>query len=121
MSQGLVLTFFVMGRGFTWESEDLSLDKDAAREAWDRGRGLILAGEHTVVVLDEITYAIHYDFIALDDVLAVLASRPAHVSVVLTGRDAPARLVEVADLVTEMRLVKHPYERGVPAQRGIDF
>jgi cob(I)alamin adenosyltransferase len=115
------LTFLVMGRGFTWESDDLSRDRRAAEAAWQAAREIITAGEHAIVVLDEITYAIHYGFVPLEDVLAALNGRPAHVHVVVTGRNAPEALVTVADLVTEMRAVKHPYERGITAQPGVDF
>src|SRR5262249_36812046 len=115
------LTFLIMGRGFTWESDDLSRDKEAARAAWNRAAEIIAAGEHSVVVLDELTYVVNYDFVALEEVLAALRTRPQHVHVVITGRNAPDDLVEMADLVTEMRSVKHPFEKGVPAQPGIDF
>ena len=115
------LTFLVMGQGFTWESDDLTRDRDAAAQAWQRSKQLIGGGEHTVVVLDELTYAINYGFIELDDVLATLSDRPAHVHVVVTGRNAPEPLCALADLVTEMKLVKHPFERGLKAQLGIDF
>lgn len=115
------LEFHVMGRGFTWESDDLSRDKGGAVAAWELARGFIESGERDVVVLDEITYALHYGFLSLDDVLASLRARPPHVHVVITGRNAPDPMLDMADLVTEMKAVKHPYERGVPAQLGIDF
>jgi len=115
------LDFRVMGRGFTWESDDLSNDKAAAQRAWEAARGMITGGEHAIVVLDEITYTFHYGFVALEEVLAALRERPSHVHVVLTGRNAPEELVALADLVTEMKVVKHPFEQGVPAQIGIDF
>ncbi len=115
------LEFHVMGLGFTWESDDLSRDKAAATAAWGVARDFIQSGDRDVVVLDEMTYAFHYGFVALEDVLAVLRCRPAHDHVVLTGRNAPEALVEAADLVTEMKAVKHPFENGVPAQIGIDF
>lgn len=113
--------FFVMGLGFTWESDDLSKDKAAAQAAWDTARTEILSGERDIVVLDELTYAFHYDFLDLDAVLATLAERPPHVHVVVTGRNAPPALVEAADLVTEMMAVKHPFTSGVKAQLGVDF
>ncbi|HET6343346.1 MAG TPA: 5,6-dimethylbenzimidazole synthase [Myxococcota bacterium] len=115
------LTFLVMGEGFTWESDDLSRDARAAQAAWEQAKGLILGGAQAVVVLDEMTYAINYDFIPLADVQATLKARPAHVHVVITGRNAPEALVAQADLVTEMQPVKHPYEQGVRAQIGLDF
>jgi cob(I)alamin adenosyltransferase len=115
------LTFLVMGRGFTWDSDDLSRDRDAARAAWAKAAEMIASGAHAVVVLDELTYAIHYGFVPLAEVLAAFGSRPAHVHVVVTGRNAPDELVALADLVTEMHKVKHPFEHGVPAQAGVDF
>jgi cob(I)alamin adenosyltransferase len=115
------LTFLVMGQGFTWDSDDLTRDRRAAEAAWAKAAELIGAGEHDVIVLDEVTFAINYGFIALADVLAVLRARPAHVSVLLTGRNAPVELCELADLVTEMKAVKHPFEHGRKARVGIDF
>jgi cob(I)alamin adenosyltransferase len=115
------LTFLVMGQGFTWDSDDLSRDRAAARAAWDESRALIERGEHEVVVLDELTYAINYGFVALDEVLHTLRARPPHVHVVVTGRNAPEQLLALADLVTEMYARKHPYQQGIPAQPGIDF
>jgi cob(I)alamin adenosyltransferase len=115
------LTFLVMGRGFTWESDDLSRDKEAAQKAWQEATLLIQGGEHAIVVLDELTYVVNYDFVSLADVMAVLRDRPPHVHVVVTGRNAPDELIEMADLVTEMKPVKHPFERGIAAQPGIDF
>ncbi len=115
------LVFAVMGRGFTWESDDLSRDRAAAEAAWAESRRLILAGEHAVVVLDELTYVLNYGFVALEDVVATLRDRPRHVSVVITGRNAPAALADVADVVTEMRAIKHPFERGKKAVAGLDY
>jgi cob(I)alamin adenosyltransferase len=115
------LTFKVMGRGFTWESDDLSNDKGAALSAWEAAKEMITSGAQDVIVLDEITYTFHYGFVPLDDVLATLRARPPHVHVVLTGRNAPEELIAIADLVTEMKSVKHPFEQGIAAQIGIDF
>ncbi len=115
------LEFFVMGLGFTWESEDLSRDKAAAQAAWEQARTAILSGERELVVLDELTYTFHYDFLSLDEVLQTLRARPPHVHVVITGRNAPEALMNLADLVTEMSLVKHPFSQGIKAQLGVDF
>jgi cob(I)alamin adenosyltransferase len=115
------LTFHVMGKGFTWNSDDLSRDQAAAQAAWSMAKQLIASGEYPIVVVDEITYAINYGFIELTDVLAALAARPAHVHVVATGRNAPAELCTLADLVTNMTAVKHPFASGVKAQLGIDY
>jgi cob(I)alamin adenosyltransferase len=115
------LTFLVMGKGFTWDSDDLSRDRAAAQAAWTTSKQLITRGAHAIVVLDEITYAINYGFIELADVLATLRDRPSHVHVVATGRKAPADLCALADVVTDMTVVKHPFEHGVAAQPGVDF
>jgi cob(I)alamin adenosyltransferase len=115
------LTFLVMGKGFTWNSDDLSRDRAAAQAAWATAKQLIASGGNAVVILDEITYAINYGFIELADVLGALRDRPLHVHVVATGRNAPEELRGFADLVTEMTAVKHPFERGVAAQPGLDY
>jgi cob(I)alamin adenosyltransferase len=115
------LTFLVMGKGFTWESDDLSRDKQAAQAAWAKARALIEAGAHTVVVLDELTYVLNYGFVPTEQVLATLRDRPRHVNVVVTGRNAPQALMDAADLVTEMKSLKHPFEQGRKAQIGIDY
>jgi cob(I)alamin adenosyltransferase len=115
------LTFLVMGRGFTWESDDLSRDRAAAQAAWEQSAALLAAGEHQVVILDELTYVLNYGFVPLDTVVEALARRPPHVHVVVTGRSAPEPLLAAADLVTEMRKVKHPFDHGRRAQIGVDF
>ena len=115
------LRFFVMGLGFTWDSDDISRDRAAAREAWTRATEEIASGERDLVVLDELTYTLHYGFLELEEVLSVLRARPSHVHVVITGRNAPEELIELADLVTEMSAVKHPHQRGLKAQPGVDF
>lgn len=115
------LRFHVMGLGFTWESYDLGRDKAAAQHAWETAREEILSGERDLVVLDELTYTFHYDFVRLEDVLKTLHERPPHVHVVITGRNAPEELTSAADLVTEMKVVKHPFNAGIKAQIGVDF
>jgi cob(I)alamin adenosyltransferase len=115
------LDFFTMGEGFTWESEDLNIDKKAAQSAWEKAKSLINSGVYFLVVLDEITYTVHHDFLRLEDIMLTLKNRPANLTVVLTGRGAPKELVEMADLVTEMKKVKHPFDQGVPAKPGVDF
>lgn len=109
-----------LGDGFSWKSKDLEHSAQLARDGWARAAATIQAGEHFMVVLDEITYPIRYGWLDLQAVVDVLTSRPSHVNVVLTGRGAPQELVDVADTVTEMKLVKHHYDAGVPAQRGIE-
>lgn len=115
------LRFHVMGLGFTWESDDLSRDKAAARAAWSVAAQEIASGERELVVLDELTYAIHYGFLTLEEVLGAFRDRPPGVHVVVTGRDAPEELIDLADLVSEMKLVKHPFQHGEKARLGVDF
>ena len=109
-----------LGDGFSWKSKDLDHSAQLARDGWQRAKAAILDGEHFLVVLDEIMYPLRYGWVPLEPVLAALRERPDHVHVVLTGRNAPQELVDLADTVTEMRLVKHHYQAGVPAQRGIE-
>jgi cob(I)alamin adenosyltransferase len=117
----LGVEWFAIGEGFTWESEDLSQDEAVAREAWRQAKELIEGGEHRLVVLDEITYPMNWGWISTDDVVATIRNRPEKVNIVATGRDAPAALIDVADTVTEMRSIKHAYERGIAAKKGIDY
>jgi cob(I)alamin adenosyltransferase len=117
----LGVDWFAIGEGFTWDSDDLTRDEAVARAAWEHARSLIAAGDHRLVVLDEITYPMTWEWIETDDVVATIAARPPAVNVVCTGRDAPEALVEVADTVTEMRKVKHAYDTGVMAKKGIDY
>ena len=109
------------GDGFTWESPDLEQSAGRARAAWQLAAATLAAGEYELVVLDEITYPINYGWIDGDEVAAAIRTRPPHVYVVATGRRAPASLVDVADTVTEMVKVKHAFDRGIRARRGIDF
>jgi cob(I)alamin adenosyltransferase len=110
-----------LGAGFTWLSKDLEHDKALAQRCWALCKEKIASGEYDIVVLDEITYPLTYGWLDLDDVLETLRNRPAGLHVVMTGRDAPEPLVEFADLVTEMREVKHPFQKGIKAQPGVDF
>ena len=109
-----------LGDGFSWKSRDLQRSAQLAREGWLRAEATIRAGEHFLVVLDEITYPLRYGWVELAPVLACLRERPAHVHVVLTGRNAPEEIMALADTVTEMKPIKHHFEAGVPAQRGIE-
>ncbi|MFY9476823.1 MAG: cob(I)yrinic acid a,c-diamide adenosyltransferase [Aquabacterium sp.] len=109
-----------LGDGFSWKSKDLEHSAELARQGWARAAALINAGEHFLVVLDEITYPLIYGWLPLDEVVQTLSQRPRDVHVVLTGRDCPPEIVAIADTVTEMRKVKHAYEAGIPAQRGIE-
>ena len=121
MAESLGIDFWSLGEGFTWDSADLGRDQAVAAEAWRHGRAVISAGEHRLVVLDEITYPVNWGWIDAGEVAEAVRSRPPGVSVVMTGRDAPGWMVDLADTVTEMRKVKHPYDSGVVAKKGIDF
>ena len=121
VARSLGVDWWALGDGFTWDSKDLTEDQAVARTAWEHAAAVIGAGEHRLVVLDEITYPMNWGWIETDEVLATLRDRPEKVNVVLTGRDAPAALVELADTVTEMRNVKHAYDRGIVAKKGIDY
>jgi cob(I)alamin adenosyltransferase len=117
----LGVAWWAIGEGFTWDSSDITRDEAVARAAWAHARSVIEAGEHRLVVLDEITYPMSWGWISTDEVVSVIAARPATTNVVCTGRDAPAALIDVADTVTEMRKVKHVYDTGVLAKKGIDY
>ena len=109
-----------LGDGFSWKSQDLEHSAQLARDGWQKARSGILGGEHFLVVLDEITDPRIYGWLPLGDVLQTLRERPKDVHVCLTGRRCPPELIELADTVTEMTLVKHAFKAGVPAQRGIE-
>ena len=109
------------GDGFTWESPDLDQSRGRAVAAWQLAAAAIAGGEYELIVLDEITYPVNYGWLPIDDVLDAIRNRPEHVNVVATGRNAPEPLVELADTVTEMRKVKHAFDRGIRARRGLDF
>jgi len=110
-----------LGDGFTWLSEDLEHDKDLAKTAWSKAAAIIQSGEYDLVVLDEVTYPINYGWLSVDSVIEVIENRPKDVDIILTGRDASAELIEIADTVTEMNEIKHAYQSGVKAQPGIDY
>jgi len=111
----------VMGQGFTWDTQDRARDIEAAEAAWKTSVEMLHDPELDLVLLDELNIALRYDYLDIDKVVADLKARPRDKHVVITGRNAKPQLIEIADLVTEMTLVKHPFEQGIKAQRGIDF
>ncbi|UWQ22541.1 cob(I)yrinic acid a,c-diamide adenosyltransferase [Jannaschia sp. W003] len=114
--------FHTMGEGFTWETQDRARDKEMAHSAWEQAKALIRDPEIRMVLLDEINIALRYDYLDVDEVVRFLRDeKPATTHVVLTGRNAKDALIEAADLVTEMELVKHPFRSGVKAQAGVEF
>lgn len=115
-------TFVVSGEGFTWDVQDRQRDIAAAKAGWERAKELIRDPEMHLVLLDEINIALRYDYLDIDDVVEfLLTEKPAMTHVCLTGRNAKPELIEAADLVTEMTLVKHPFRDGIKAQRGVEF
>ena len=121
-AQKLNIPMEALGDGFTWLSKDLERTEALAVQQWDRCRDAILEGVEDIIVLDEFTYALHYDWVPVADVVDTLKRRPDTLHVIITGRYAPQELMASADLVSEMKLIKHPYEdRGLRAQQGIEF
>ena len=114
--------FHAMGEGFTWNTQDRARDIATARTAWDEVKRMIADPSYDLIVADELNIVLRYDYLPLDEVLEVLATKGAMTHVVITGRNAPEALIEAADLVTDMTQVKHPFrEQGVKAQKGIEF
>lgn len=111
-----------LGDGFTWTSKDLDESGNKARKAWALAQEKIASGEYDLIGLDEITYAFNYGWLDIDAAIAWLrAHKPPELHLIFTGRDAPPELMEYADLVTEMREIKHPYQKGILAQAGVEF
>jgi cob(I)alamin adenosyltransferase len=110
-----------LGDGFTWTSDNLDHDKALAQQCWQLCREKIESDQYDVVIMDEITYALNYGWLDIAEVLATLRARNPKMHVILTGRNAPAELIDYADLVTEMNEIKHPYNQGILAQKGVDF
>ena len=109
-----------LGDGFSWKSQDLERSAQLARDGWEKAKASILSNQFFLVVLDEITYPITFGWLALEDVLETLKNRPRGVHIVLTGRNCPTEIVDIADTVTEMKMIKHAFDAGIPAQRGIE-
>lgn len=114
-------TIKALGEGFTWETQDRARDIAHARAAWEEGKKLMADPAIKLVLLDEINIALRYDYLPVEEVVATLKARRPDLHVIVTGRNAKDELIEAADLVTEMELIKHPFRDGVKAQRGIEF
>lgn len=116
------IEFISSGDGFTWTSKDLEESAAKARHGWELAKEKIASGEYDIVILDEMTYPLKFEWLDTGEVIAWLkANKPEMLHLIITGRDAPEALIDYADLVTEMRLIKHPFEEGVKAQAGIEF
>ncbi len=116
-----LVTIKAMGEGFTWETQDINRDIAHARAGWEEAKRMITDPSYKMVMLDELNIVLRYDYLPLQEVLDVLTNRPTDKHIVVTGRNAKEELIEIADLVTEMELIKHPFRSGVKAQAGIEF
>jgi cob(I)alamin adenosyltransferase len=121
LADHLGVDWWTLGDGFTWESTDLDESAAINVHAWGVARGKLASGDYDLLVLDELTYIINYGWVSVVEVVEGIEGRWPKTNVVVTGRDAPAELVEIADTVTEMRMVKHAYEKGVRAMKGIEY
>jgi len=115
------ITLERIGSGFTWLADDPEEPRRLAREAWERSQELAMSDRYDLLVLDELDCALSEGYVGVDEVLSLLSRRPERLSVIITGRGAPAELIEAADTVTEMRCIKHAYDSGTPARRGIEY
>jgi cob(I)alamin adenosyltransferase len=116
-----LVTMKAMGEGFTWETQDRARDIAAARAAWEAAKAMIADPGYRLVLLDELNIVLRYDYLPIAEVVATLTAKPRDLHVIVTGRNAKPELIEIADLVTEMKLVKHPFRAGVKAQAGIEY
>lgn len=121
VARDLGVDWYAIGEGFTWDSEDLSQDEAVAREAWRQAAELLAADSHRLVILDEVTYPMNWGWIDADGVIDAIRHRSPKVNVICTGRDAPDALLDVADTASEVRVIKHAYQAGIRAMKGIDY
>lgn len=121
MAERLGVDWITGGDGFTWESDDMEATEKAARDAWERAEGAISGGDYDLVILDEATYPVTFGWVPVDDVVAVISGRQDRVNIIITGRDADPALIDIADTVTEMKNVKHVFDEGIPARKGLDY
>ncbi len=121
LADHLGVEWHTLGDGFTWESTDLDETAAKGRHAWEVAKEKLSSGRYEMLILDELTYAVKYGWVPVDDVVAGVQGRAPKTNVVVTGRDAPEELVQIADTVTEMRNVKHAFDRGIKAKKGIEY
>lgn len=119
--QNAGVPFAVMETGFTWETQNRELDTQAAQQTWQQAKAFLADASIDLVLLDELTYMLSYDYLDIDEVLNALANRPAMQSVIVTGRGAHRRLLEQADTVSEVKNIKHAFDAGIKAQKGFDY
>lgn len=121
LADHLGIEWHALGDGFTWESDDLDESAAKARHAWTVAAAMLASGDYDLLIFDEITYAMTFGWVPADEIVTAIAERSPATNVVCTGRDAPPELIDIADTVTEMRLVKHAFDQGIPARRGIEY
>ena len=121
LADHLGIEWWTLGDGFTWESGDMDATEAHGREAWRVAAAKLASGDYDLVILDELTYTVTFGWVAVDAVVEAVRNRAPHTNVVITGRDAHPSLVELADTATEMRKLKHAYDAGIQARRGIEF
>jgi len=120
-SFGEQVAFLRMGEGYTWETQDRERDTSRARRAWTTACDFLTDPAYAMVILDELSIAVHHEYLSLEEILDVLEKRPPMQHVVVTGRGAKQLLIEQADLVSEMKMIKHPFRKGIKAQKGVEF
>ena len=120
-SFGEQVAFLRMGEGYTWETQDRERDTSRARRAWTTGCDFLTDPAYAMVILDELSIAVHHGYLSLEEILDVIEKRPLMQHVVITGRGAKPLLIERADLVSEMKMIKHPFRKGIKAQKGVEF
>jgi cob(I)alamin adenosyltransferase len=121
LAEHLGIEWLTMGDGFTWESTDIEETMAKGRHAWQVAMTKLSSGDYDLVILDEVTYAMSYGWVEVNDVVNAVTGRARTTNVIITGRDAPQELIDVADTVTEMIMVKHAYQKGVRAKKGIEY
>jgi cob(I)alamin adenosyltransferase len=121
MAEELGVEWVTGGDGFTWESDDMDATEKAAQHAWEVAKESIGSGDYQLIIIDEGTYPVTFGWIDIDDVVDTIENRPAGVNIIVTGRDAHERLIEIADTVTEMVKIKHAFDAGIAARKGLDF
>jgi cob(I)alamin adenosyltransferase len=121
LADHLGIEWHTLGDGFTWESTDLQESGAKARHAWDVARQMLASGDYDLLILDELTYLVSYGWVPVEEVVSGISDRSPKTNVVITGRDAAEEIVQVADTVTEMKKIKHAYDQGIAARKGIEY
>jgi cob(I)alamin adenosyltransferase len=121
LAEHLDIEWLTMGDGFTWESNDIDETVAKGRHAWEVAKTKLASGEYDLVILDEVTYAAKYGWVGVQDMVQAVTNRAPRTNVIITGRHAPQELIDLADTVTEMKMIKHAYQKGVRAKKGIEY